>query len=68
LFLGKAFKLPFSQALESELTPERNFTEGEFQIVDKENFKGLSPSITPLYIDDGFGRLARFLSTCPCLK
>jgi len=47
LFLGKAFKLPFNQPLESELTPKRNFTEGEFQIVGKRKFKGLFPSITP---------------------
>jgi len=41
--------------LDSEITPERNFKEGEFQIVEKDSFKGLFPSITPLYIDDGFG-------------
>ena len=38
-FLGKAFKFPFNQALESELTPKRNFAEGEFQIVGKKTLK-----------------------------
>lgn len=48
LGFGKAFKFPFNQVLESGLTPKRNFAEGEFQIVDREKFKGLFPSITPL--------------------
>jgi hypothetical protein len=39
LFLGQPLKLLSKQRLASELTPKRNFAEGEFQIVGKKTLK-----------------------------